>query len=94
MKDAVSLFTTEKPHGVSNNKLNSSVVYSVLIYFTLEQMIFSLDDYFLAFLGKERSHSSRGAQQHVFYIFSCHLQLWKVSIRVYTGHSQFVSFFF
>lgn len=46
MKDAVSLFAMEKPKGVSSNQLNNSVVYSMLIYFTLEQMIF---DYFLAF---------------------------------------------
>lgn len=50
MKDAVSLFNTEKPNGISSNKMNNSVVYIVLIYFTLEQI--SLWDYFLAFLGK------------------------------------------
>lgn len=87
MKDAVSLFNTEKPNGISSNKLNNSVLYIVLIYFTLEQSLSSLwDNYFLAFLGKGRWHPTLVAQQHAFYIVSYHSQLWNISVCVYTGH--------
>lgn len=62
------------------------MVYIVIIYFTLEQSIFSLWDSLLAFPRKGRPHPTQVAQRHAFCILSCHSQLWKISVQVYTDH--------
>lgn len=78
----------EKPNGIINNTLRHSGVYPVLIYFSLEQRLFSLSHIvFWRFWERRDRIPVKGLSSMSFAYSVAIRNSWKISKRVYTGRS-------